>query len=256
MKVTIITAVLNSAKTLEKTIKSVLAQHYQNIEYIIIDGASTDGSAEIAKFYAGIGCRVVSEKDCGFYDGLNKGIELATGEIIGILNADDIYATQDVIADVVNEFKHDDRLDCVYGDLNYIQLKGDQQVIFRRWVSGPFKCPKLYFGWMPPHPTVFLKKHIYEKVGGFDSRFKISADYDFILRSFKNKDFRTKYMSKLMVNMQIGGVSNRSLKNIYIKMLEDYRVIKQNGLPGITTLGFKNILKIQQIEKLHFFKRR
>jgi glycosyltransferase len=254
MKVTIITAVFNGATTLENTIKSILSQSHQNIEYIVVDGASTDRSVEIANRFKGERCSVISEKDQGFYDALNKGIAMATGEVVGFLNADDTYATDDVIAEVTDVFLSNSQLDCVYGDLNYVRGSGGSPTIVRRWVSSQFRHQKLYFGWMPPHPTVFLRRRVYEKVGGFDVSYKISGDYDFILRSFGQQDFRAKYIPKLMVNMQLGGISNRSLKNILIKMAEDYRSIKQNQLLGVTTLVLKNVLKIKQLNKLRFFK--
>jgi len=256
MRITIITAVFNAATTLENTIKSVLTQRHQGIEYIVVDGASTDGSAEIANRYKGERCRVISEKDQGFYDALNRGIAMATGEVVGFLNADDIYATDDVIAEVANEFASNPQLDCVYGDLNYVRASENGPIVVRRWVSSQFRPVKLYFGWMPPHPTVFLRKRVYEKVGIFDISYKISGDYDLILRCFGQQDFRAKYIPKLMINMQLGGISNGSLKNILIKMAEDYRTIKKNKLLGVATLALKNILKIKQLNKLSVFKPR
>ena len=256
MKVTIITAVFNGAKTLEKTIQSVTSQDYPDIEYIVLDGESTDNSFAIAKRCLGEKGRVISEQDRGFYDALNKGIAMASGDIIGFLNADDTYAADDVIAHVVNAFRHDPKLDCIYGDLNYVSDTGNESIIVRKWISNQFSPGKLYFGWMPPHPTVYLRKDVYEKVGDFDLDYKISGDYDFILRSFKQKDFQARYIPKLMINMQLGGISNRSLKNIFIKMAEDYRVIRKNKLLGIVTLGLKNISKTKQLNKLSFFKTR
>jgi len=256
MRVTIITAVFNDATTLENTIKSVLNQSYQNIEYIVVDGASTDGSAEIANRFKGEKCRVITEKDQGFYDALNKGIAMATGAVVGILNADDIYATDDVIAEVANVLVSNPQLDCVYGDLNYVRASGNETKIVTRWVSSQFRPVKLYFGWMPPHPTLFLRKRVYEKVGRFDISYKISGDYDFILRCFGQQAFQAKYIPKLMINMQLGGISNQSLKNILIKMGEDYRAIKQSKLLGVATLGLKNIQKIKQLYKLSLLKAR
>jgi len=246
MKVTIITTVFNGETTLEKTIQSVLSQNYSELEYLVIDGASTDHSFSIAKKYSGVNCSVISEPDRGFYDALNKGIALASGDVIGILNADDVYVNKEVITDVMSAFVHDPQLDCVYGDLNYVRVVGDQQTIVRRWISSEFTPKKLYLGWMPPHPTLFLRKQVYERVGIFDLHYKISGDYDFILRSFKNKSFKAKYINKLMVNMQLGGLSNRSYKNIIFKMIEDYKILGKNQFPRIITLALKNISKLDQ----------
>jgi glycosyltransferase len=247
MKVTIITAVYNNARSLQRTIDSVHNQSYQDIEHIIIDGNSTDGSSEIAMKNISQKCRVISENDLGYYDALNKGIGLAEGCVIGILNADDLFSTQDVISNVVSNFVKNMDLDCVYGDLNYVSRKGGRQIIIRKWISGDFTEKKLKYGWMPPHPTIFMKKKSYEKVGGFSLRFRISSDYEFILRAFKTKGFKSKYVPLLMVDMQIGGASNGSLKNILIKMMEDFVIMKDNQMPAMTALFFKNALKLRQL---------
>ena len=252
MKVTIITAVFNGAQTLEKTIQSVLTQSYSNIQYIIADGNSVDNSVGIAKANADERCLIFSEDDLGLYDALNKSILIATGDIIGILNADDRYVDKDVISDVVNAFGNDVELDCLYGNLNYIRISGSKEKVVRRWISSHFSSQKLYLGWMPPHPTVFLRRHIYSKVGNFDLNYQISGDYDFLLRSFNSDNFKSKYLPRLMVNMQLGGLSNGSFKNITIKMVEDYRIIKKNKLRGIFTLALKNISKLKQLNGLRF----
>ena len=247
MKVTIITAVYNSAPTLQNTIESIISQSYHNIQYVIVDGNSSDGSTEIALRYVSQRCIVISEDDHGYYDALNKGIALAEGEIIGILNADDVYSDSDLIKAVATHFKDDAELDCIYGDLQYVTDKKDKQVLVAKWVAGDFSQKKMKYGWMPPHPTVFLRRSVYENIGGFDLRFRISSDYDLILRAFASQDFKCKYIPQLIVRMRLGGLSNRSWKNIAIKMIEDYKVMKKNQLSPMISLIFKNFSKLNQL---------
>lgn len=250
MKVTIITAVFNGAATLDKTIQSVISQTYPNIEHIVIDGASTDGSVNIAKSYTGDRCRVISEKDRGLYDALNKGISLAEGEIIGILNADDVYVDANLIEDLATHFASDSDLDCIYGDLNFVAKKKGKEILVSKWIAGELSHQKLKYGWMPPHPTIFFRRSVYKNIGCFDIGFQISSDYDLILRAFAIKDFKSKYIPRLMVNMQLGGLSNRSWKNIATKMIEDYSVMKKNKISPITALFFKNMRKWGQASRL------
>jgi glycosyltransferase len=250
MKVTIITAVYNGEETLEDTIQSILSQSYHDIEHIIVDGNSNDRSFKIAMRYKSERCKVISENDKGFYDALNKGIALAGGEVIGILNADDVYVDSNLIKTVAAHFANDAELSCIYGDLQYVAEKKGTQVMVSKWVASDFSPQKLKYGWMPPHPTLFLRRSVYEKVGVFDLRFHISSDYDFILRCFSRADFKCRYLPQSMIRMQLGGLSNRSWKNIAIKMIEDYSVMKKNKLPPITTLFFKNIRKWGQIRRV------
>ncbi len=249
MKVTIITAVYNSASTLQNTIDSINSQSYSNIEHIIIDGNSTDGSAEIAIRNIGRRCKVISEADRGYYDALNKGISLVEEGVIGILNADDVYADGDVIKKIVANFAVDRDLDCVYGDLNYVAQKNGERVVVSKWISSDFSQQKIKYGWMPPHPTIFLRKSAYKNIGIFDLSFKISSDYDFILRAFASENFKCKYLPQLMVLMQLGGLSNRSWINIFIKMIEDYKVMKKNQLPPFIALFIKNACKLNQLKR-------
>lgn len=252
MKVTIITAVYNGASTLRNTIECISSQSYPNIEHLIIDGNSTDGSVKIAMSFISQRCKVISEDDRGFYDALNKGINLAEGDIIGILNADDVYADNNLIKTAVDHFVSDGELSCIYGDLQYVAEKKGAQVLVSKWIAGDFSPKKLKYGWMPPHPTLFLRRSVYDKVGVFDLRFHISSDYDFILRCFSSADFKCRYLPQLMVRMQLGGVSNRSWKNILKKMIEDYGVMKKNKLSPISTLFFKNIRKWVQAKRIFY----
>lgn len=253
MRVTIITAVYNSASTLQATIECVRSQGYPDIEHIIIDGNSSDGSKKIAMSYINRNCRVISEEDRGYYDALNKGINLAEGDIIGILNADDVYPDKNLIKTIVNHFVDDAELDCVYGDLHYVDYKKGKQFVVTKWVGGNFSQRKIKYGWMPPHPTVFLRRSVYETIGDFDLRFRISSDYDYILRAFTAKNFKCKYMPNIMVHMLVGGLSNRSWRNIAIKMIEDYQIMKKNQLSPMVTLFLKNAFKLNQLRR--FFHR-
>ena len=243
MKITIITVVLNNVDTILKTINSIKSQTYKNIEYILIDGGSTDGTAELIAKNLFDSCIFISEKDNGLYFALNKGYQLSTGSVIGILHSDDILASIHIIEEIMNIFI-DDRIDCVYGDLIYVSSVNENKII-RKWISGNFSQSNLKYGWMPPHPTVFLKKSVINNFGFYDTRYNISADYDYILRCFKHKKFISKYLPKVLVIMKMGGKSNKNITNLFLKLLEDYKIIKRNNF-GITTLLFKNITKLRQ----------
>ena len=242
MKVSIITSVFNNEKHIEDAINSVLNQTYKNIEYIIIDGNSTDNTKKIIEKYLNKIDVFISEPDKGIYDGLNKGIKNATGDIIGLLHSDDIYYDNKVIEKVVNNFNKN--IDGVYGDLVYIK----ENKVIRYWKSGEFNIEKLKKGWMPPHPTLFLKKSIYDQYGLFDLDFKIAGDYDFILRVLKN-NINLKYIPKVLYKMRVGGASNKSIKNIIQKSKEDLRALNKNQIGSFDVLFKKNISKIGQFFK-------
>ena len=245
MKISIITSVFNNTEFIEDCIKSVLKQNYKNIEYIIIDGGSTDGTIDVIKKYEEKISKYISEPDKGIYDALNKGIKLTSGDIIGFLHADDFYANNSVLETVVLHMtKHD--VDSCYGDLFYINKSNPNKVI-RHWKSRPYKDGLFKMGWMPPHPTFFVKKEIYDKFGYFNTEFKIAADYELMLRFLEKYKISTHYIPDVFIKMRIGGVSNRSLKNIFIKSCEDYKAWKINNLNGgISTILLKNLSKIPQ----------
>lgn len=247
MKISIITSVYNNKETIEDAIKSVLSQTFPNIEYIVVDGASSDGTVEIIKKYENRISKFVSEKDKGIYDGLNRGIELATGDIIGFLHSDDIYTDENIISEVISSFLNNET-DSIYGDLVYVDKK-DTNKIFRYWESGDYTIEKLEKGWMPPHPTFFVKKEFYDKYGKFDLDFGIAADYDFMLRMLGKYKISTTYLPKVLYKMRVGGASNRSIRNIIQKSKEDFRALKNNGIGGYKTLLIKNISKIPQFIK-------
>lgn len=228
MKISIITCVFNSADTLEDTIKSVLSQSYKNIEYIIIDGGSTDRSLDIIKKYQGKISKIVSEKDDGIYNAMNKGIRLATGDIIGILNSDDIYNSNDVISKIAELFNNND-IDCVYGDLYYVSMH-DTNKIIRYWKSSPYKEGAFRLGWHPPHPTLFIRKEIYNKYGLFNERFKVSSDFELMLRYFEKYKINNYYYPEILVRMRVGGESNKDIKKIFIGNYYVLRAFKKNAI--------------------------
>ncbi len=217
MKISIITPVLNAVDTIEDCIKSVQTQTYKNLEHIIIDGGSTDGTLEKIKKLFNDKMKVVSEPDEGIYDALNKGIKLATGEIIGILHANDFYPNDRVLEMVAEVFLNYD-VDSCYGDLVYVD-KWDTSKIIRYWRSGYYKHGMFRWGWHPPHPTFFVKKQVYEKYGLYNTSFKIAGDYELMLRFLEKYKISTYYIPSILVNMRIGGKSNQSLKNIIFMTL-------------------------------------
>jgi len=243
LKVTIITVVRNCRAEIAECIESVLAQTYENIEYIVIDGVSTDGTLEIIQSYQDRITRIISEKDTGPYDAMNKGLKLASGDIVGFLHADDFYAGPKVIEDVVSKMAEAET-DSLYGDLVYVQRRHIDRVV-RRWRSGEFKKDSFRLGWMPPHPTFFAKKTIYEKWGGFDTTFRIAADYDLLLRFLYRGGISTVYLAEVFIHMRWGGLSNRDASHLLKKSIEDYRVCRRYGL-GLGTLVLKNVSKIAQ----------
>lgn len=246
MKVSIITATYNSASTIKACMDSVLNQTYDDIEYIIVDGGSNDETLSYIKEKANERPEIVfnSEPDKGIYDALNKGIKKATGDVVGFVHSDDFLAGNNIIADIVNAFKTKN-VDGVYGNLHYIALENTDKVI-RNWVSEPFQSKLLKQGWMPAHPTLYLKKEIYDKNGVFDLTYNIAADYDFILRIFKQEKLKFYFLSKTVVKMRVGGASNRNFKNIIKKTKEDYKAIKVNNIGSWVTILLKNVSKIKQ----------
>jgi glycosyltransferase involved in cell wall biosynthesis len=244
MLVTIITATYNSALTLETCIKSVLEQTYTEIEYIIIDNCSNDGTLDIAKSYSENVSRLVSEPDKGIFDALNKGIKLASGDIIGFLHADDFYASPTVIAQVVAQFQSSGA-DAVYGDLQYVG-KNNPSKIIRNWVAGEYSTKKILNGWMPPHPTLFIKRECYKKYGYFNLNYKIAADYELILRFFAKNNISLSYLPKVLVKMRTGGTSNKGIRNIIKKSSEDLKALKEHQIGSFYTLVKKNLSKIRQ----------
>ena len=244
MKFSIITAVYNARDTLADALESILAQEYPDVELVVIDGASSDGTLDVLEEYRDHIDILISKPDQGIYDALNKGIQHATGDVIGFLHADDLYADSSVLTKVAAVFASD-HVDAVYGDLEYVR-KSEPDKIVRYWKSGAYSATKLKHGWMPPHPTFYVRRSVYEQYGGFDSSFRIAADYDCMLRFLAKGQIRCRYIPKVMVKMRIGGASNRSLANIIRKSREDYMALRRNGIGGAYTLLMKNLSKIPQ----------
>ena len=243
MKVSIITVVYNGAATLRSCIESVLEQNYVNIEYIIIDGNSTDGTKELIESYGSRIHQFISEPDRGIYDAMNKGIKLATGDIVGVLNADDFYAYHSVISDVVNTFSLSGA-DGSYGDLEYVDT--DMRVK-RKWISGQFKPSSFINGWMPPHPTFFLKKTCYERYGNFRLDMGSAADYELMLRMVHKEGIKLAYVPQVLVKMRVGGVSNSTFANRLAANKNDRKAWEVNRLkPRLYTLWLKPLRKIFQ----------
>ena len=244
LKISIITVCYNSSKTILDTINSVNNQSYKNIEHVFIDGLSSDNTLELIKLNSKKKKVIISEQDNGLYDAINKGVSIASGDVIGLLHSDDLFSSVDIISDLVEKIQSDN-LDAVYGDLQYVDKKNINKII-RHWKSTEFNPKLLLKGWMAPHPTLYLKKEVYKQVGEYNISYKISADYDFMLRMFKNNNFKFGYLPKVLIKMRVGGVSNRSFKNIIIKIKEDYLVVCSNNFGGIYSVILKNISKIKQ----------
>jgi glycosyltransferase len=244
LKVSIITATYNSDKTIVDTLNSIKKQSYTNIEHIIIDGVSRDNTIELVKA-TNPNCIIYQEKDDGIYDAMNKGIKKATGEIIGILNSDDFYPNEYVIEKVVALF-NSESCEATYGDLIYIDTE-DISKIKRLWISGYYDHKNFLKGWMPPHPTFFVKKSVYERYGLFNISLWGAADYELMLRFlFKNK-ISVGYLPDVVVHMRTGGQSNTSFKNRVRANIEDRKAWKINGLkPKWYTLYLKPLNKISQ----------
>lgn len=243
MKISIITITYNSAKTLQRALASVQGQTYPNIEHIVVDGASTDGTREIIEVYAKehANVRWVSEKDEGIYNALNKGIRMATGDAIGFMHSDDVFFAPDSIEHIVEAFEST-QADVVYGDLQY--CRGNRVV--RHWQSNAFNPRGLKFGWMPPHPTVYVRSSVYKQVGEYDEWFRISADYDMILRIF-SAGYTSHYIPEVIVSMEVGGASNKNTKARLSKTQEDYIALKKNHVgAGYLTVACKQLRKIRQ----------
>jgi glycosyltransferase involved in cell wall biosynthesis len=227
MKITILTVSYNSETTIEDTIKSVLSQSYQNIEYIIVDGGSNDDTINLIKKYENSISKWISETDKGLYDAMNKGIEMATGDVIALINSDDLFSNDDAIKKVASVFNSSSNLDSVYADLYYVS-QFDTNNIIRKWVTG--KQRKFKYGWHPAHPTFYIKKKIYEQYGYFNLKYKLAADFEIMLRFLEKHKISTQYLKEPLVKMRLGGETNKSLKNIQNQNLECIRAFKDNSL--------------------------
>lgn len=245
MKISIITASYNSAATIADTLRSVAEQDYPNIEHIIVDGVSKDNTLEIVAGFPHI-AKVVSEPDKGIYDAMNKGIQLATGDIIGILNSDDFYTNNAMITSIVKCFQDKPEIETLYGDLVFVDAQ-NTDAIKRKWKAGAYHRHNFLYGWMPPHPTFFVRREIYEQNGVFNLCLKSAADYELMLRFLYKNKVSTFYYPKVFVKMRLGGQSTANFKNRFLANREDRKAWEMNDLkPYFYTLYLKPIRKIFQ----------
>jgi len=242
-KISIITVVYNAQNTIERSINSVLGQNFKNIEYIIVDGGSTDGTREIIENYREKINGFISEPDKGIYDAMNKGIALATGDVIGTINADDYFADNDVLYNIAKVFAEQDTA-ILYGNLDYIDINDK---IVRKWRSGKYSKGMFNWGWMPPHPTFYCKKSLFEKLGVYKLDYGSAGDYELMLRFIHLNDISAYYLNMVLIKMVVGGVSNKSLSNRVQAMRFDLKAMRNNNifLPMVTIL-FKPLRKIAQ----------
>lgn len=213
----------------------------------MIDGASRDGTFKILEQHRSQLAVLLSEPDEGIYDALNKGIARSTGDVVGFLHADDLYANDGVLAEVAKAFS-DPAVCAVYGDLEYVKQKDTSRIV-RRWKSSTFSLSQLAWGWMPPHPTLYVRKEWYQKIGGFDTKYRIAADYFSILELFSQPTFKAVYLPQVMVRMRVGGESNKSIKNIWRKSREDFDALRRSGVGAVGGWGalvWKNLSKLGQ----------
>lgn len=248
MKISIVTVSYNAADTIKDTIESVLSQQNIDLEYVIIDGGSTDETISIIESYGDKIHYFKSEPDNGIYDGMNKGVAATTGDIVGILNADDFYLDENVLSKIVKQFHPE--IQACYADLVYVD-QFDTDKITRTWESGNYTKDAFKKGWMPPHPTFFVRKEVYEKYGSYSLELRSAADYELMLRVLHKHDISVAYLNEVIVKMRTGGASNSSFKNRLKANKEDQKAWKMNGLkPGLFTFIRKPLSKISQ-----FFKR-
>jgi glycosyltransferase involved in cell wall biosynthesis len=243
MTISIITAVFNRVATIGNAMDSVKRQTLADVEHLIIDGQSTDGTLEEIERNRTAAATLISEPDEGIYDALNKGMRMARGDILGLVHSDDFLAHDRVLERIAEAFA-DPSIDAVYGDLDYVAADNPNRII-RRWRAGTFMPRKLRLGWMPPHPTLFIRRRVVEAFGAYDTQYRIAADYDAILRWFGG-GIRATYIPEVLVKMRMGGESNRSLERILLKSREDLAALRKNKIGGIGTLALKNISKVPQ----------
>ena len=245
MKVTIITVTYNSQAFLEDCIESVVKQDYPHIEHIIVDGKSTDRTVAIIEKYINHVASWISETDRGMYDAINKGMKMATGDIIGILNSDDVLASPTIISEVVASFMKN-KMDAIYGDLVYVD-QDDTKKIIRYWKGLPYKRYRFLYGWMPAHPTFYFRRELFEELGGYESHYYTAADYEFMARYLYRYRINAVYLPKLFVKMRVGGQSNRTLLSRLRANRRDYLAMKSNKIPfpHIASI-LKPLIKLRQ----------
>lgn len=244
VKISLVTATYRCADVLGACLASIARQDASLLEHVVIDGASGDGTLALLEQSRARIATLVSEPDRGIYDALNKGLARASGDVVGLLHADDEFADAEVLARIAAAFA-DDAVEIVYGDLTYVD-RADTARVIRYWRAGEYSSARLRRGWMPPHPTFYLRRSLLERIGGYDPTLSIAADYDFMLRALLAARGRVVYLPEVLVKMRVGGVSNRSLANIWRKSRQDLTIIRRHRLGGLGTLALKNLSKLGQ----------
>ena len=237
-------ATYNREHCISGALDSIKKQSFQDYELVVIDGKSSDKTLDIVESYNFKNIVIVSEKDDGIYDALNKGIKLSNGEVVGVLHSDDFFANNDVLKNIHDLIKKND-IHYVYGNLQYVSNTNSKKVV-RTWISSNFHKKSLFHGWMPPHPTLFIKRDVLDQIGMYDQKYQISADYDFILRLFNQESYKGLFLNKIIIKMMVGGESNKNIFKIFKKSYEDYKIIKKHKIGGFYTLLSKNLTKINQ----------
>ena len=227
MKISLVTVTWNSAATIADALASVNDQTHPDVEQIVVDGGSTDATLAIVRAQGRRVGTMLSEPDGGIYDAMNKGLKLATGDIVGLLNSDDFLASSDVLATIAAAFS-DPSVDAVYGDLCYVRQHKTEQIV-RYWRSGAFQSGSFAQGWAPPHPTLYLRRSIYDRLGGFDTSYSLAADIDLMIRFFEVERLRSKHIAKVFVRMRLGGATNKSVANVIKQNREIWRSLREHG---------------------------
>ena len=235
MKISIITVAYNAAHTIVDTLESVVAQTHPDVEHIVVDGASTDGTLEIVKSHGQHVTRMISEPDQGIYDAMNKGLRVATGDVIGFLNADDVYAHQNVLATVAAIMKRE-HLDALFGDVAFFSAESHARTL-RRYSSARFRPDRIAWGWMPAHPALFVRRDVFQRVGGFRTDYRIAGDFEFVARAFGKNSLRYRHLPEVLVRMLTGGISTGGWRNTLLLNREVLRACRENEIRT-------NILKI------------
>ncbi|WP_369753143.1 glycosyltransferase family 2 protein [Flavobacterium sp. WC2409] len=247
MRISIITICYNRKATIEQSIKSVLGQDYPNIEYIIIDGNSTDGTKEIIESYSGKIATYRSEPDKGMYDAINKGLYLATGDIVGLMHSDDVFYDSTVVSKIVAKFENELETEGIYGNGIYVTNDADEKLVRNR-IGGAYNFDNLKSGWLPLHPTVYLKRSLIEKYGGYDLNFNIASDTEFLLRYLFKYKIKLSYLDEYIVKMRMGGLST-SYSRAFEVLLEDFRIYKYHNISPIRAVFQKKLQALLQYLK-------
>ena len=245
LKISIITVVLNREDFIEDLMKNIYDQTYKYFEHIIIDGKSSDRTVEIIEKFLDKRTILFSEPDKGIYNAINKGISKASGDIICLMHSDDLFAANNILEIIQRKFTEDKSINLIYGDLEYV-YKNNTNKILRRWKAKEYSFNQLKYGWMIPHPTIFIRKEAADNIGEYNEHYHISSDYEYILRCLLNSKISTYYMSKVLVKMRVGGESNMSIMKIIKKTIEDYKIIRKSKIGGLVTVLFKNLRKVEQ----------